>query len=75
MTDSEHLQWIHDRIVNVYDESENVDFLIRMRNIIEHAKANENGLQEYVAKAVEEERENIRQWLIDEDFEGLAEQL
>lgn len=32
----EHLQWIHDRIVNVYGESENVDFLIRMREIIEN---------------------------------------
>jgi hypothetical protein len=30
------LQWIHDRIVNVYGESENVDFLIKMRDIIEN---------------------------------------
>ena len=34
MSDSEHLQWIHDRIVNVYGENENVDFLIRFRTII-----------------------------------------
>ena len=34
--DKEHLQWIHDRIVNVYGESENVDFLIRMREIIKN---------------------------------------
>ena len=34
-TDKEHLQWIHDRIVKVYGESENVDFLIRMRKIID----------------------------------------
>jgi hypothetical protein len=34
-TDKEHLQWIHDRIVEVYGESENVDFLIRMRKIID----------------------------------------
>lgn len=34
-TDKEHLQWIHDRIVEVYGESENVDFLIRMRQIID----------------------------------------
>ena len=32
--DKEHLQWIHDRIVNVYGENENVDFLIKMREII-----------------------------------------
>jgi hypothetical protein len=30
----EHLQWIHDRIVNVYGDSENRDFLIKMREII-----------------------------------------
>jgi len=34
-TDKEHLQWIHDRIVEVYGESKNVDFLIRMREIID----------------------------------------
>ena len=34
-TDKEHLQWIHNRIVEVYGESENVDFLIRMRQIID----------------------------------------
>ena len=33
-TDKAHLQWIHDRIVNVYGENENVDFLIKMRDII-----------------------------------------
>jgi hypothetical protein len=30
----EHLQWIHNRIINVYGESENVDFLIKMREIL-----------------------------------------
>jgi hypothetical protein len=35
MSDKEHLKWIHDRIVNVYGENENVDFLIRMREIIQ----------------------------------------
>ncbi len=34
-TDKEHLQWIHDRIVEVYGENENIDFLHRMRNIID----------------------------------------
>ena len=32
--DKAHLQWIHDRIVEVYGENENVDFLIKMREII-----------------------------------------
>ena len=34
-TDKEHLQWIHNRIVEVYGESEKMDFLIRMRKIID----------------------------------------
>lgn len=33
-SDKEHLQWLHNRMVEVYGESENVDFLIRMRDII-----------------------------------------
>lgn len=38
MKNSEHLQWLHDRIINVYGESENIDFLIRFRKIIEDIK-------------------------------------
>ena len=46
--DSKHLWWIHDRIVNVYGESENVDFLIKMREIIKECEASENGLRDYL---------------------------
>ena len=42
MDNSEHLQWLHDRIINVYGESENVDFLHRFRDIIEEVKNSEN---------------------------------
>ena len=42
MAKSEHLQWLHDRIVNVYGESENVDFLIRFREIIKDIKDEED---------------------------------
>jgi hypothetical protein len=42
MTNSEHLQWLHDRIVNVYGESENVDFLIKFREIIKDIKDEED---------------------------------
>ena len=42
MSDSEHLQWLHDRIVNIYGESENVDFLIRFREIIKDIKDEED---------------------------------
>lgn len=42
MKDSEFLQWIHDRIINVYKESSNVDFLYRLREIIQLIKEIEN---------------------------------
>ena len=42
MTNSEHLQWLHDRIVNIYGESENVDFLIKFREIIKDIKDEED---------------------------------
>ena len=32
--DSQHLQWIHDRMVNMHEENPDVDFLIRLRQII-----------------------------------------
>jgi len=48
MKDSEHLQWIHDRIINVYNESENVDFLIRLREIIKTTKDSEDGFEKYM---------------------------
>ena len=31
--DIKHFVWLHERIVNVYKESENTDYLIRMRKI------------------------------------------
>jgi hypothetical protein len=34
-TDKEHLQWIHKRIVEVYRENRDIDFLIRLREIID----------------------------------------
>ena len=43
---SEHLQWIHDRCINVYHESKNVDFLKRLREIIEDVKRTETYFDE-----------------------------
>ena len=34
MTDAEFLRWIRNRLVNVYKESENVDFVQRLDVII-----------------------------------------
>ena len=47
MENAEHLQWIHDRIINVYGESRNVDFLIRFREIINEQKEVEEGYQKF----------------------------
>ena len=47
-TNSEHLQFIHDRLVNVYGESENVDFLIRLREIIKEVKELDDGFNDYL---------------------------
>ena len=41
MKDSEHLKYIHDKLINVYNESENVDFLIKMRKIIKEFEKEE----------------------------------
>lgn len=38
MNDREFLNWIADRFVNVHGESENVDFVIRLRRIAEKLK-------------------------------------
>jgi hypothetical protein len=35
-TDKDFLKWLCDRLINVYDESPNVDFVIKLRNIIEN---------------------------------------
>ena len=45
---SEHLQWIHDRMVYQYGESPNVDFLIKLRNIIAETKQTEEQFEGYL---------------------------
>lgn len=34
MNDKIFLQWLHDRMIHVYGENENVDFLMKLQNII-----------------------------------------
>jgi len=53
MKDSEHLQWIHDRIVNVYGESENVDFLIRLREIIGKLNRNQSNFSPELKREID----------------------
>lgn len=33
--DIKHFIWLHERLIKVYKESENTDYLIKMRKIIE----------------------------------------
>ena len=49
---SEHLQWIHDRIVNVYGENKDIDFLIRFRIIIADLESLEEAHEEVEAMIV-----------------------
>ncbi len=39
--DSEHLQWLHDRLINVHGEKENFDYMIRLRKIISRRRKRE----------------------------------
>ena len=41
-SDKEFLLWIRDRIVNVYGENENTDFVIRLGNIASGLDENES---------------------------------
>ena len=38
-TDINHLRWIHDRLVYVYKENQDVDYLIKLRSIIAELEA------------------------------------
>lgn len=51
---SKDLQWIHDRIINVYKESENVDFLVKLREIIKTMKEQEESFEKFMNFVVNE---------------------
>lgn len=36
MSDKKHLEWVYDRMVNVYGEDKNKDFVIKLKNIIDN---------------------------------------
>jgi hypothetical protein len=38
MTDVEFLQWMHDRVIGVYGEHKDMDFMHKFRSIIEAQK-------------------------------------
>jgi len=61
---SEHLQWLHNRFVNQHNESPNVDFLIRLREIIEEEAEQEKRFREF--KKFLEERKTEKTRVIEE---------
>jgi len=42
MSDIEHLKWIRDRLEFVYDESPNVDYMIKFQSIIDSLDGKES---------------------------------
>lgn len=57
MEDSKHVQFIYDRLVNVYDESENTDYLIKLRQVIKTMKTQEK-LEREIHETLEKRRNN-----------------
>jgi len=45
MKDSEFLNWIADRLINVYGETENVDFVIKLRTVAANINVSEETLK------------------------------
>jgi hypothetical protein len=41
-TDSQHLQWIYDRLINKHGEKPNVDYIIRFKSIIDDMQQEES---------------------------------
>ncbi len=39
MTDAQFLQWLHKRLINVYRENPDVDFVVRLKAIADMLKA------------------------------------
>jgi hypothetical protein len=85
MTDKEALNWVADRIVNVYKESENVDFVLRLRKIadvlseieakvyqIKKLREKENGEYADAQAEIEAKNREIAAW-IKKHFEELQE--
>jgi hypothetical protein len=56
MSDSEFLRWLRSRLVNVYGESENVDFVQRLDRIIGELKEAEDYLNGTSNRALQKER-------------------
>lgn len=63
-----HLEWIHNRLIDVYGESRNVDFVIKLREIINEAnsevKASNEPMPRVSKKALRLFRVIWRNWIL-----------
>lgn len=57
MSDTEFLQWLHDRLKNVHGENPNVDYMIRLREIIQKRPTQ---LDEAYIRGMEMQRKMLR---------------
>lgn len=48
MSDAEFLNWVADRLVHVYGESENVDFVLKLRRLAKEVRSTREGVAEAV---------------------------
>ena len=53
MSNKRHLEYIYTRLVNVYDESENIDYMIRFKEIIDDLQLQESRLLYAVSELVQ----------------------
>ena len=64
MSDKDFLQWIHDRLIHVYGENLKVDYLHRLRKII-NATADQEAANTILIDSLIMEREQIIKQLHD----------
>lgn len=53
MNNTEHLNFIYNRLKNVYNENENIDYMITFKNIIDNLQLQEARLLDAVHRIVE----------------------
>lgn len=75
MDDKATLTWIHDRMINVYGESANVDFLHRLRGIIVNTPEGRTTININDLKDVSPEQEDDMRNTITSKIEGLQKEI
>lgn len=58
MTDKEHLQWIYDRLEHVHGENPKVDYMLRLKMIIDSLPEPKNNHEDFL-KYMSENKDHI----------------